>query len=331
MRYTLLAWIPAGLFLLSGCNETSAPPAAGIEEPLAELSSAVTRVQSDYVAPNQALFKSLDGLLPYVDAILSATPSWIPNRLSPSLLGRTYGFDGAAYQVTGAPGAPSDGVRFLLYDLTAAGTPLVDHPRGHVEIRSAPGAMPVFMTLRVVRDSISVVRLDVAGESLTHLEWKGDLATPAGTSTVSWGGDILGDQNTFQAQLPRDVRILYSVLGEGATPENVLVQALRGTETPDWELYADIVAETDGNIMEGPVRVATRDGSHLAACMTGTLEMPVFESAVAGDCVYFGLTAIDVSSSDLNALEGSYLVLRNLYLVSRRLLKTGLAGLAPSS
>jgi len=331
MRYAMLGWIPAGLFLLSGCNTTPAPPATGIEEPLADLSSAVTLVEADYVQANHALFKSLDGLLPYIDATLSTTPSRTPNRLSLSLLGRTYAFDGAAYQISATPGAPADGVRFFLYDLTADGMPLVDHPRGHIEIRSPSSAMPVFMTVRVVRDSISVMSMDVDGESLTHLEWKGDLATPAGTPAVSWGGDILGDQNTFNAQLPRNVRVLYSVLGEGTSPENVLVQALRGTETPDWELYADIVAETDGNIMEGPVRVATQNGSHLAACMTGTLELPVFQSAVAGNCVYFGLTAIDVTSSDLNALDGSYLVLRNLYLVSRRLLKTGLAGLGSTS
>jgi hypothetical protein len=211
--------------------------------------------------------------------------------------------------------------------VTEDGAPILERPTGYVEIRATAGASPVLVTVRVVRNSVLVMGLDARGESADHLEWNGDLATPSGTPTLAWGGDVLGDQHTFHAQLSDDVRILYSVLGEGTPAENVLVQAFRGAGTPDWEFYADIVAEPDGNIMDGPVRVATQSGSHLAACMSGTLEAPVFQSAAAGACVYFGLTAIDLSASELNALEASYLVLRNLYLVSRQLLETGLAGL----
>ena len=327
MRCVTLAWIAAGLFLLSGCESTDAPAPSGIEGPLDDLSSAVMHVQADYVEANRALFQSLDVFTPYMQRVLLANPSGVPNRLSAFLAGRTYAFDGAAYVESGTAGAPGDGVRFLFYDVTAGGAPILERASGYLEVRAAASTVPVFMTVRVVRDSVRVMGLDARGESTAHLEWNGDLATPSGASTLSWGGDVLGDQHTFHAQLPHDIRVLYSVLGEGAAPENVLVQAFRGAGTPDWELYADIVAEPDGSIMEGPVRVATESGSHLAACMSGTLEMPVFQSAAAGDCVYYGLTAIDLSPSKLNALEGSYLVLRNLYLVSRGLLETGLTGL----
>ena len=327
MRFGKLAWIAAGLFFLSGCESTDAPAPPGIEGPLYDLSSAAMRAQADYVEANRALFQSLDTFTPYMKQVLLANPSGLPNRLSGFLAGRTYAFEDAAYAESGTSGAPGDGVRFLLYDVTASGAPILERARGYVEVRATASTTPVFMTVRIVRDSVLVMGLDARGESTAQLTWTGDLATPSGASSLAWGGDVLGDQHTFHAQLPDDVRILYSVLGEGATPENVLVQAFRGAGTPDWELYADIVAEPDGNIMEGPVRVATESGAHLAACISGTLEMPVFQSAAAGDCVYYGLAPIDLSPSELNALEASYLVLRNLYLVSRGLLETGMTGL----
>jgi hypothetical protein len=331
MRLVLMAPALAGLFLSSGCDSTTEPSPPGIETSLSELSRAVTEVQTDYVEANRSLLTSLDAFTPYIQGNLLATPSGTPARLSPSVLGRTYTFDGAAYQDGGIPGAPTDGVRFLIYEVNASGAPLLDHALGYLEIRSGVNAAPVSVTVRVVRDAVAVMELHAEGESLSRIAWQGALATPSGASPLAWGGDVLGDQHTFQAQLPQDVRIFYSVLGEGTTPENVLVQALRGLETLQWEFYADITALPDGNIMEGPVRVATKAGSHLAACMSGTLDMPVFQSAAAGDCVYFGLTAVDVSTSDLNALQGSYLVLRNLYVVSRRLLETGVSGLGPAS
>ena len=331
MRFSLMALALAGLFLCPGCENETEPSPPGVDASLSELSRAITEAQTGYVEANRPLLTSLGAFLPYIQGELLASASSVPASLSPSVLGRTYAFDGAAYQDSGSPGAPEDGVRFLLYDVNTAGVPFLDHAPGFLEIRSGVGASTVSLSVRVVRDAIVVIELNAGGESVSHIAWHGDLATPSGSPAMAWGGDVLGDQHTFEAQLPHDVRVLYSVLGEGTTPENVLVQALRGSDTPDWELYADIIAEPDGNIMDGPVRVATKSGSHLAACMSGTLEMPVFQSATAGNCVYFGLTAIEVSASDLNALEGSYQVLRNLYLVSRRLLEIGVSGLGPSS
>jgi hypothetical protein len=324
---------PSGLLMLAlalvfaGCQKEETP-ARGIEGPLAEFSTAVANVESDYVEANAAIFRSLDVLTPYIDAVLVATRVQNPSCFNPALEGRTYEFDGSAYRAGTAVGAPADGVRFLLYPVTSAGAPLVNQSQGWLEVACASSSSRLQVSARVVSGGTEVLRLDATGSGPVDLEWTGTLRTPDGASAIPWQGSVSGREVSFTARLPQEVIVNYTVLEDSPdAPENVLMQALRGDITPSWELYADIFALASGSITDGPVRFATSTGSHLAACMSGTLEFPTFQNAATGGCSYFGLDPLDLTGSDLNTLQGGYLVLRNLYLVSHRLLGTGVQGI----
>lgn len=270
-RRTRTGALLAGALLLAACDDATGPDLTetfDAEAALADYQAMEDILQSGAFAG----FQSLDGRTPFsgaasmgVVASLDDDPKAFafdvlrrarasirtggPERaplISGTNRGSTFVYDPASDDYVLAPdrtGAPATGVRFVLYEVNASGTPLVDREIGYADLIDEGDDSAEDISLRLV----------AVANGRTHLDYRTTVDTEDGSGALTVAGFVQGDG---EARLDFDVRLAG--------------RETNGREEVDLDFDLDVASrnfEIDGRVRgmgedeDGELDVKVRHGS----------------------------------------------------------------------
>lgn len=266
MWKTFRAGVPlltAGL-ALGGCDTATAPadPAAfDAEAALEDYQALAAVLEGDELDA----FRALPGRIPFASS--SATPAGpvAAPVISGFHRGVTFVYDPEAGEYRADPdrgGAPADGVRFVLYELDAGGTPRVDREVGHADLVDEGDGSAEDVALRLV----------VVHHDDTVLDYRTTVDWSPGRGAISARGFVMGD----------GVRLDFDVTLEGregnGLEEGLLTFDL-GVDARDFSVAGRVQGLEDGGGAMGEVDLDIRHGSG-ALSVSATGEDGVLDGTV---------------------------------------------------
>ncbi|MFN8580311.1 MAG: hypothetical protein U0163_04945 [Gemmatimonadaceae bacterium] len=292
-------------------NPTEAPAGRFNAERLDAGVSAVNRVASS------ALVSSLAAIGQSAGATAGAAAGRIPDAVSriatttigagsamlplmrPGVLGKTFVYVPAAgrYEVDPArSGAPSNGVRFILYETDIEGRPIVDRPIGYADLtderRSAPSGVGLLLT--------------VVTNGVTRLSYTLDVSGPLGALVFDVRGYVSNgaDRLDFVASASPQVfgtgpATLDATLTISGMPFSVTTHAagIPGAPRGDGTVNLTVASATDRVQIVSTTRSDSVDASvtvngQLVATATGKAEAPVVRGKDGRELTADELTAL---------------------------------------
>jgi hypothetical protein len=322
----------------ASCGDDGNGTGPVVEGDFGVMATALEGVMEDYFTDNQPALRSIDYFADMIAAALGAAPlaagpmssgALLQSCLSPDVAGTTFDYDAGqgGYVPTTEPGAPADGARFLLYEVSSGGT-LVSPPNqfGYLDF-DCPMVLPtVNLSIEVTVDGVQVIAMYATGTLYpTTLDYQlsinVDLQTPDGSSQFSipllgvFGR--LGTRHSagYTIQLGSDVYVSFSRHDYTQSVEgtfDVFFQAYEGYPDVEWEATAELIGTSSSSI-SGPVIFMFPTGSlEAVACLSGSY-MSISASRPTQQCAgtEFDLYQ-DLSNSELDAIERAYAALRSM-------------------
>jgi hypothetical protein len=327
------AWIQvAGLTLalafLAGCSQDKEPTGLQIqaEGPVGQVTLAVDSLLGEYFLANAemarslAFFGALFGGAFGAPAFEVATPvgrSPVLANIPPQDLGKTFGYDPGLgrYVATGQPGAPANGVRFLIYEVGSSGTPASPlNQIGHVDIDEAGQLPTITVSLSVVLDGVTVLHLEASGSAFGEsigLSISGYVSNPAGTGRLDFTAGISGSMFApslwYTIRPLPDVELTFSEYYEPISGESqISVAVYKGSlQQLEFDLEIYITADAAGNITSGRAYVFIP--TDMAAEISGTLDSPVLTGVQEGGAPFpqADAAAVNVMFQALRQIHGT--------------------------
>jgi len=342
----LVPVLAIGLTVACGDDGDGTGPNGYPEGPAGDAAAALEQVIDDYFAPNEPTFGSLEffgrrigtalGLAPAVAApsLRSAAAllvSCFPTEIDGAIF--DYNFGSGTYQVSGS-GRPAGSVRFMLYEVDAAGNPQQGAQLGYIDIACDyvfnQISWDVTLDLAVVANDVTVLTADLAGSASTAqlgLNGTGLIRNPSGSPTATFsdlGGTRVfnpsagefGSSSGFtigygSSPLPGDISLALGVFGDVTDAFEVTGGVRKGpfTTIPDWEFDAYVSAPS--GTMSGRIYLASTNDNGLYACPGGTWNTPTMGQP--SGCAETGETVVDVTSADLNAVRDVFVGLQYMW------------------
>lgn len=220
-----------------------------------------------------------------VAALSAGEPTRVP-LISETHLGTTFVYDATAGRYTADPqreDAPSDGVRFVLYETRGDGTPDVERAIGHADLTDqGAGVEGIRLRLQVVVEEETVLDYRTAvvmGSQENSVQVDGFLAGDEGrldfdidVTGLEAGGREVMDLDFRLAVEARDFVIDGTVEGisdTGSSDGGIDLQVRHGSDS------LSLISRTTGGIVDGEVRI----GGELFATVEGPDEDPTVTSA----------------------------------------------------
>ncbi len=305
-RRTLGMAILIASVAVSGCGKKSGgssvtdPGGGGTPTDPAILGASVafTPLQSGLITPNAAMYASVGTLGPFIlGEITAPAPHAGPSECVLSRHnGVTFDYNGSSYVATETPGAPVDGPRFLLYPLNAQGVPVLGTSSGHLDIscEGSPSASPngSAFSFALFANSVVVATASVSSApGNTTLE--GTLTNPAGTTTVPFSSQIFESTpgtayESFSMGPASNLDVRHDRITR--TNDGTMFDSFSIIPTgsaPDWIVEVQIAANLSQAVSNGGLLISgPLLQSVLAACVSGTLSVPVFTPQQTANCNY---------------------------------------------
>lgn len=342
------------LSLFAGCDEKSngTGPVAGGD--FGAAAAALEGVVDDYFTANEPAYRSIDFFGQRIANALGGAPAalgpassaaLLQSCLSPDVTGTTFEWVTAqsAYFPTSLTGAPADGARFLLYEVSSGGTLVTPlNQIGHLDL-DCPMTLPtVNLSVEVTIDGVQVLAMYATGSlSLTNFIYQVsvnvDLATPDGGSHFSipalgFNGRLGGYHGAgYTIQVASDVYAGFARWDRTQDVEGtfeVYLTLWKGLSTIEWDLNASLTGTSSSSI-GGPAIfmfpiIDGHGGSiEIIACMSGSyVNMSVSSPSQA--CAEEGYELYqDMSNSELQAMERGYDALRTILDTLDEIVQTG--------
>ena len=331
----------ASLVAASGCGSKSSSSVTGpggntpTDPAILAAATAFLPLQSGFITPSAATFASVGTLSSFIPGILAGpSPQAGPSKCRLSQFsGTTFDFTGSGYVATELPGAPVDGVRFLLYPLNAQGVPVLGTSSGHLDMScdGTPTLSPngSAFTFTLFANSVVVASASISAEvGNTHLV--GTLTDPTGTTSIPYTSQIYEsspgqEYESFSMGPASDLTVRHDRITStsGGTMFDSFSITPEGS-TPDWIIGVQIAANLSQAISNGGLLISgplLQDA--LAACIAGTLSAPVFTPQQTANCNYTpnGGT-ISITTADATAAQGIYRDSRRVFEVVQALGRT---------
>jgi hypothetical protein len=333
------------LSLFAGCDEKSngTGPVAGGD--FGAAAAALEGVVDDYFTANEPAYRSIDFFGQRIANALGGAPAalgpassaaLLQSCLSPDVTGTTFEWVTAqsAYFPTSLTGAPADGARFLLYEVSSGGTLVTPlNQIGHLDL-DCPMTLPdVNLNLKVMIDGVQVLHMFTSPGSFLNpsslvyqLTIGVDLRTPDGSSQFSIPAlgvlGTLGSQRIagFTVPVVSDVFAGFNRTDDLTTGTfTVLATLYKGfpTSTLEWELTVDLAGTSSGSIAGPAIFMFPIVDGHggeieVVACVSGTYENPVVSRPSQQCAVELLELNQDLSDSELQAIGRGYTALRTM-------------------
>lgn len=339
-RRTLVLVLMLGLAV--GCGDDGGPTENGgtVSGPLGEFSATLGAVAEKYFENNEPAFSSLQTFFPFIQTALNVAPGGMGPAMGASLLqlqgcidpaafGTTFEYDFGqdVYLAGQMTGAPTDGVRFLLYEGQQA--------NGHLDIR-CPGDLPtISVSLTIVWDGATVYSQTTTGNiNLTSFAWSinstGTLHDPLSGDVlnVEPGGTGTGTQvrsSGFDFTVPaEDFSLSFGRLDDQS---GVFVSgfALKGLSQSTYEWTVNLnYSGSSAQSLSGHVELHSLEaGSYVVACLSGSFAAPtVSEASGCADDVGFPVLS-GVTSAHRSALGAAYASLYMMWETFTEIMQTG--------
>lgn len=348
LRVALFLAPALALGLTAACGDDGGTgPNGQPEGPAGDAAAALEDVIDDYFAPNEPTFGSINffggriasalGVAPAPTApTLMSTASLLVSCFPTDIDGSVfdYNFSSGAYQVSGG-GRPLGSVRFVLYEVDAAGNPQQGNQLGYIDVAcdavfgGVNWSETVGMT--VVVEDVTVLSANLTGSastSLVSLSGTGTISNPSGSPTAAFGS--LGGSRIFNPSpgefgtssgfdfgfgaapsLPGELSLAFGVLGDVGDAFQVTGSVRKGplTTIPDWEFDATIAAPN--GTMSGRVYLASPVENGLYACPGGTWNVPTMGQP--SGCAETGESVVDVTTADLTAVRDVFIALQDMW------------------
>ena len=323
-RVTMVALLGAGL---AACSDGTGPTTDGSFD-AARVETSVAAVEQVGSTPAIASFMALASHLGSVSAAVPALEGRATSRfldavrrisrvtvpagaamvpvIKPSSLGRTYVYDPETRSYVVDPSrsdAPAGGVRFILYQLSAAGEPASDQPIGHADLTDVGAAEPdaAGLSLEVVANGITCLsyRFDLSGSiggASVHVNGFMSDGTDRVNFDIVTTGQLFGQGGTATVdatlEVPgHDFQVAVSVsgpAGQAGGDGHLELQVSSGEDE------IDVVADVASNQLEATFTVngtllatATGDPEHPVIQGEGGRELTVEEKTALGAIVGF--------------------------------------------
>jgi len=337
-------WV-ACIAIAAGCskNDKSTNPdtGGGGGGSTGSFSAQVGAFVATYFTANDEAYSSLDAMLPYVAASLSAQPArgGAPEGgvtcFDVSVAGTTYMFNGTTY-VAGPGSAPSNAVRFVLYRLNTSNQPVLTDSIGFIEVRCT-----------VINTRSRNVGFSVVANGLTPLQADGIAVEDPGVGNYNLNGylaaggaalvpiALFGQYSPVEVTLGsefylQDLALNFATIDSVGLGKRTIGAGAINSADPLYHLLfrltGDIATETleSGAVYYGDVNSSGID--QLVACMSGgTLTTPTF-SAPDASCNLIGYPiGPAMSAANLAAALAGYQALRQVHDVMTDLLLSALA------
>lgn len=336
LRQALVLALALGLSVSCG-DDNGTGPGGQAGGPVGDFSALLEGVVGKYFENNEPAFTSLGNFAPFIGGVLSIAPgaagavtgaSLQQGCIDPAVFGTTFEYDFSQNQYFPGQmsGAPTDGVRFLLYEGQQA--------NGHVDVR-CPGDLPTInVTIAIEWADVVVYSTTTSGSiNLTNLAWMvnstGTLRDPQTNDVLNleMSGSGIGTQVVSTGFIFDDFGNDFGVQFGRTEDSGVAVGAfaLKGLsqQTFEWSLS---LAYTGSSLqsLAGYVDLASLEGgSGLVACLSGSYEsLTVSEATGCADDLGFPVYP-GVTSAHRSALRAGYDVMREMLGTLTGILQTG--------
>ncbi len=217
-------WVRAGAVALGtglalACSDIEEAPNGPGDIPtdteMGMVEVAMDSVRGDYFVANAEAFESLEALGPLfgsgfnVAPLVAAPPlansgpkgmqsimrlvQRSPRSIPPDAVGTTYGYNSSTgdYEALERSGAPTNGVRFLLYEISGSSPVMPLNEIGYVDVAMTSPPPSVNLTIDMVIDGVTVLHLSPSGTvtlDQASINMPGYVSEPDGGSQVSFNG-----------------------------------------------------------------------------------------------------------------------------------------------
>jgi hypothetical protein len=328
------------LSVVAGCEDKSNGTGPVTEGDFAAAAAAMEGVVDDYFTANEPAYRSihffgqrlaaaLGGGVPAASGPASSA-ALLQSCLSPDVAGTTFDWDEGqgTYIPTAQTGAPADGARFLLYEVSGGTVVTPLNQIGYLDL-DCPMTLPtVNLSLEVNIDGVQVLGMYATGNFnpstyYYQLTVNVDLATPDGSAqfgipALGVNGRLGGYHGSgYTMQVVSDVYAGFTRYDRTAEMEGfeVYTTLWKGLSTVEWDLNATLVGTSSSSIAGPAIFMFPIIDGHggsieIIACMSGSyVNMSVSSPTQA--CAEQELPLYqDMSNSELQAIERGYDALR---------------------
>lgn len=340
-RAVLLVALLAGLSI--GCGDddkTAAGPGNGGSGGVdAQFISELNGLQQDYFDANAVAFVSLEYLGPFIASAFNkvgsekSEPAACFGTLVP---GTTYIFNGSAYESSVIPGAPVDGVRFLMYQIVN-GSPDLNNDIGYLELRCTESpSFSVIATLSVNGSNVFqfTVTGDVSSFTMSGYVFSPVVSSPFLSVLYVYYDYGYEDGNNLEFTFP-GFYAGYGVINyktEGVVDSIYTGAAVISSDVSNefltlWETILGIRTDPVGTISVGNGLFTDEWGvSRLVACFSGNIANPTITSAAATQCedIMGEYEVGGLTDAQINNLKAGFLLLRTLHLTFSEIFQAAL-------
>lgn len=317
---------------------------------------AMDSVLSDYFVANSGSFESLEALGPlfgtgfsivplvaapatasggpegmeYVMRLAQLSPQSIPSEA----LGTTYSYNPSTgnYESTEQTGAPANGVRFLLYEVSGS-TPVTPlNEIGHLDVALTSPPPSVSMSIDLVIDDVTVLHLGPSGSVLpdvVNLNIPGYLSDPSGSSQLNFDAGISGSPsapNIWYTLFPMaNAELNYSSWIDTSSGTQQISILLSVEQSVDLFFSMEVFVEADlsGNINWG--RAYVWSPTTLVADISGTLNNPTVTGIEDEEGAPFPSEEVPALVAVFQALRQIHSALASYFSIGIGLLTAGLS------
>jgi hypothetical protein len=338
------------LAIVPGCeDDVPSEPNGQPPGPAGELAQALGDAAQQLVVSNGASFASLAFFTPLIGGALSASPaapaaaierSALQQSCFPeSALGTTFDFDGSSYAATAQSGAPSNGVRFILYGLDSSGSPQLGSPLGHVDVTCEAelrqGSVTIYdvaFSLDLQANGVGILGMSMSGwvnfgNGTVSISGPGSLTSADGTLSLTFEGGKTGAFGLLGGGFDFNLPPLAATFGRapGSSSQFFVTVVVRKQEGQSFDWSFDLIAEGDASEnIAGPVNFADPDiGDGVFACVDGPFNGP--QVTAADNCAASGQFQIpDVSDAHRQAVGAAYGALYQMWALLVEIMDQGL-------
>lgn len=306
-------------------------------------SSAFAPVHSGFITPNAPMYASVSALASFIPTALGGpAPQSGPSecRLAP-FFGTTFGFNGSSYAATELSGAPANGVRFLIYPLDAQGAPVLGNPSGHLDLAcsDAPTLSPngSAFVFSLYANSVAIASATVSSTP-GNTVIVGTLTNAAGSTSIPFTSQLYeqfpGDELESLNMGPASAITVRHTRSKN-TSNSVLFESFEiapDEQTPQWILDVEARADLNGSVAEGGLLISGPSLQRaLAACISGTLGVPVFTPQQVANCNYTPNNGtLSITNSDAAGAQDIHRSSRRVFELVRALARSVHQPLPPS-
>ncbi len=325
-------------FALLGCssddkatNPDGGGGGGGANPGVTQFGAQIGGIATQYFVGNAEGYASAGAMLPYIAASLATPAPPAPaHAFAPALscfagvAGTTYIFNGSAYVAGPATGAPTNGVRYVIYRLDGANQPVLADSIGYVEVTcTVASATSNYVGVALVANGAAVFgATGVANDNTTYggyncTGWLG----AAGAPNISMS--LFCEFNPAYLQYTTDfsngdLQVEFATVDSVATGGRTLGFGALYSPSPNWNVIVNIRGDTaTETVSEGAVYYGdlnTGGLEQLVACVSGgTMTQPVFSAPSAScDIIGYGVGPA-ASSADLATIAAGVQQVRMIH------------------